>query len=362
MPYSRYISKLVVVFLLCPRSSDVVSFAQFSDAGKFIDNYAQKNNFNGTILVKFKDWTYLKSFGMANFQFDVPNAVNTKFKIASITKLFTSVLIMQLYEQKRLDLHAPIRTYLPAYTGEGRDSVTIFHLLTATSGIANSESKDDANKVPAMFLKKYSSDEILRQYCSGKLESSPGTSWNYNNADYVILGKIIEAIYKMPFEEVLSRQLLQPLKMTGSGMCSTSGVVKDLASVYLMNDSTNKITNDSVYYIENFYAAGAMYSTAEDLLRFSEALYGGRLVKESTLKLMLTPYLADYGFGLWIRSQTINNRKIVIAERQGSIWGATTRLLYLPAEKMTIILLTNLYTTSLNKFQSEIISVLLQDL
>lgn len=103
------------------------------------------------ILVKEGGEKYLKSFGMANFQFAIPNSPDTKFKIASITKLFTAVLIMQLYEAGKLDINATIRTYLPTYTGEGGDKTTIFHLLTATSGIQNSEANEDPNKVPSMF-------------------------------------------------------------------------------------------------------------------------------------------------------------------------------------------------------------------
>ncbi|WP_130855637.1 serine hydrolase domain-containing protein [Olivibacter jilunii] len=336
------------------------TFGQFATAEKFIEKYAKEKSFNGTILVKQGDKKYTGSFGMANFQFAVPNTMDTKFKIASITKLFTAVLIMQLQEAGKLDIHKSIRTYLPDYSGEAGDKVSIFNLLTATSGIRNSESEEDAGKVPRMFLKEYTSSEILQHYCSGKLENEPGKKWSYNNADYIILGKIIEAIYQKPYEAVLEEKLLQPLHMTGSGMCSTSKVVEKLASVYMIDDSTKLIKNDPFYYIENFYAAGAMYSTAEDLLRFSEALYGGHLISARSLKMMLEPYMESYGFGLWIRDRVINNRKISVAERQGSIWGTTTRLLYIPEEKITIILLTNMYTTSLNDFQNEIMNILIR--
>lgn len=335
------------------------SLGQWKHTEKFIDKYAKANHYNGTILVKQANKTYLKSFGTANFQFDVPNQPDTKYKIASITKLFTAVLIMQLYEAGKLDLHATIKTYLPNYTGAAGDKASIFHLLTATSGIENSEAGENPNEVPSMFLKKYTTDEILQRYCSGKMENEPGKHYSYNNADYVILGKIIEAIYGRPYEEVLRTQLLQPLKMHHSGMCSYQQVTENLAAVYSIDESSKELKNDPFYYIENFYSAGAMYSTAEDLLLFSEALYNGGLLADSSLKMMLTPYLESYGFGLWIRKLQINNREVVMNERQGSIWGTTTRLLYIPQEKITIILLTNMYTTSLNTFQNEIIKTLI---
>ena len=98
-----------------------------------LSSYARANHFNGTILVQQKGKTfYGRSFGMANVPFAVPNTNATKYRIASITKLFTSVLIMQLQEEKKLDLNQPIRAYLPSYKGEGAEKVTIFNLLTAT--------------------------------------------------------------------------------------------------------------------------------------------------------------------------------------------------------------------------------------
>ena len=106
---------------------------------------------------------------------------------------------MQLKDQEKIDLDQPIRTYLPGYQGEGADKVKIFNLLTATSGIESNE-KDVVHDddITAMYAKPYTTDQLLNLFCSGKLEHPPGKVWNYNNADYVILGKIIEAIYKNP--------------------------------------------------------------------------------------------------------------------------------------------------------------------
>src|SRR5690349_11246783 len=116
----------------------------------FISFYAKEHNFNGTILVqKNGRVSYLKSFGLANFQFKVPDTNQTKYKIASITKSFTSALILQLYEQGRIDLDKTIGTYLPDYQGEAKDKVTIRQLLNHTSGLENFDqvkSAEDAIK------------------------------------------------------------------------------------------------------------------------------------------------------------------------------------------------------------------------
>ncbi|MFM9838353.1 MAG: serine hydrolase domain-containing protein, partial [Cyclobacteriaceae bacterium] len=95
-----------------------VLFGQSLPVSNFIDSIAKKNNFNGTILINQNSKiSYQKSFGLANFQFKVPNRNETKYKIASITKLFTSVLLMQLYEEKKIDVNKTIKNYLPDYKG-----------------------------------------------------------------------------------------------------------------------------------------------------------------------------------------------------------------------------------------------------
>ena len=327
----------------------------------FMTDYIKKHDFNGTVLVQQKgSKIYNESFGLANFQFSVPNTNETKYKIASITKLFTSVLIMQLNELGKIDLNQNIKTYLPNYKGEGTEKVKIFNLLTATSGIESNEKDANADDIPAMYAKPYNTDELLNLFCSGKLENQPGKVWNYNNADYVILGKIIEAIYKKPYEDVLKEKILEPLKMNNTGMFGMTKVIKNLANVYEVNDSTKAIESTPPIYTENYYAAGGLYSTADDLLKFSNALYGEKLVNSNSLKLIIQPYLGTYGLGIWVYDMKINNQKVRIAERQGAIWGTKTRLLHVLGKDITIILLTNAQTTSIDDLQTEVIKELLK--
>jgi D-alanyl-D-alanine carboxypeptidase len=321
--------------------------------------YAKENHFNGTILVQRSGKTiYDSSFGLANIPFAVPNANVTKYKIASITKLFTSVLIMQLQDEKRLDLNEPIKTYLPNYKGEGAAKVTIFNLLSATSGIESNEKDVHNDDVPAMYARAYTTDELLDQFCSGKLEHEPGRVWIYNNGDYVILGKIIEAIYKKPYEAVLREKILDPLQMNHTGMSSVTKVVQDMADVYWVNESTKAIENNPPIYFENYFAAGGLYSSAGDILKFSNALYGNRLVQPSSLNAIMQPFLSRYGLGIWVYDKQIGGKTIKTQERQGAIWGIRTRLVHIPSENITIILLSNIQTANIDDVQNEIIKIL----
>lgn len=328
---------------------------------KFISNYLKTHPFNGIILIQQSGKKlYRQSFGYANFQFSVANTNETKYKIASITKLFTSVLIMQLVEQGKIELNKNIETYLPSYKGEGAEKVNIFQLLTATSGIESNEKDVKGDDIPAMYARPYTTDELLSKFCSGKLENEPGKVWNYNNADYVILGKIIEAVYGKPYEDVLNRMIFAPLTMNSTGMFGMTKVIKNLANVYEVNDSAKAIENTPPIYTENYYAAGGLYATADDLLKFSNALYGNKLVNAGSVKAIIQPYLAGYGLGIWVSEMKVNNQTVRIAERQGAIWGTRTRLLYIPERDLTIILLSNAQTTSIDELQSAIISALIK--
>jgi D-alanyl-D-alanine carboxypeptidase len=264
-----------------------------------VRDYATAHNFSGTILAQHKGKPiYQQSFGVADRAFDNPVKTNTKFRIASITKAFTAVLVLQLYEQGKLDLRATIKTYLPDYRGDGAGRVTIHHLLNHTSGIQNLDTITSYEAAVKQGLEVYqlphATDELLARYCSGKLVHQVGEVFDYNNADYIILGKIIEKVTGKPFSDALKERILGPLGMTESGMLYQRDVVKDLAKTYYKPGEAQPLINDLPVYIENWYAAGSMYSTAGDLLKFSDALFGGRLLKLQTLGLMLKPGLDDY--------------------------------------------------------------------
>lgn len=332
---------------------------QSQGVDNFIEYYAKEHNFNGTILIQQNsEITYQKSFGLANIQFKVPNNINTKYKIASITKAFTVVLILQLYEQGKIELNQTIKTYLPNYSGEGAGTVTISQLLNMTSGMANIDRIPSVdyvlkNGVP-LYQTPYTSEQILLKYCSDALVNEPGTVFDYNNADYIILGKIIEQVYGKTFEQILNENILQPLDMKSSGMLYQYNIIDNLAYTYFYRDDLNTLVNDLPVYIENWYTAGAMYSTVTDILKFSNALFRMELIKKETLDIMIKPGLDNYGYGWWVDNYEINNKKYSAVKRPGSIMGAQGMLLHFFNPDLTIIILSNTGTTNLDEFVLEI--------
>lgn len=332
------------------------------DISDQINSLATKSDFNGTILIRKKNRTiYHQSFGLANREKSIPNTNNTKFPIASITKLFTSVVIMQLVEEGQIDLNKEISHYIPSYTGPAANKVTVHHLLTHTSGIQNCEEiRKDGVGLPDIYVDEVSTDELLHKYCSGKQITESGTNFNYNNGEYIILGKIIEKVTNDSFQNILKARILHPLKMENSGLILSSSMTEDFAEGYKWNKSKNIFEKDPERLFQNYFSAGAMYSTASDLAKFSDALYGKKLINDNSLKLLLTTYpeTRGYGYGLWVRYPKYNKTVVKVAQRFGKIWGINTLLSYFIDHDLTIIILANtnkVYVEDLQNIVGELI-------
>ena len=298
---------------------------------------------------------YHESFGLADRAFGVPVTNSTRFKAASITKLFTSVLILQLAEQGKLDLRAPIRTYLPDYKGAAAGRATIHNLLNHTSGIENFDQVKSYEEAVQNGIESYqlphSTDDLLSKYASGKLLNEPGKVFDYNNADYVILGKILERMYAKPFDAILRERILAPLGMTQSGMLYQREIVPRLAYTYFKASDTASLINDLPMYPDNWYSAGGMYSTATDLAKFADALYGAsKLLKPETVKLLVTPGLEEYGYGLWVRDIKVRGKPHLVAQRPGRIMGANTLLLRFVEADLTVVILANTNAADTDEF------------
>lgn len=303
-------------------------------------------DFGGTILVARAGSVLLRrGYGLADRSFGLPAAPDTTYRIASITKLFAAAIVTRLWTAGRLDLDAPIATYLTAYKGPAGPKVTIRQLLHHTSGIENfDKGLDSFNAATRTGLPAYQIPhvprELMDRFASGPLVHAPGTTFDYNNADFVILGQIVEAIEQLPFDRVVARDILTPLGMKATGMAEQSRIIVRMARTYY-KDGDAPLVNDMPIYPENWYAAGGMYSTVDDLLTFATALYGGRLVSAPGIKAMLAPGLDEYGFGQWVAEFEAGGRKRRFAQRPGRIMGANTLLLRLLDDDVTIVILAN---------------------
>lgn len=334
-----------LLLTLCPGQASARERAPAS-LSQMISAEAKARDFSGTILVERKGRTAFKrSFGLADRSFSVVARTDDRYRIASITKLFTSTIVMMLKDEGKLSLGSTVAELLPSYPGEDARRITIRTLLNHTSGIAQYDriaSLDQAlhEGIPQYQLPQ-SADALLKRCCSGPLVHDPGATFDYNNADYIVLGRIVERIEGRPFADVLQRRILRPLGLSGTGIADQAQIIPRLTPTYFWLGEGKGWMNDIPAYYQNWDAAGGMYSTADDLAKFSEALFDGRLLGTASLKEMLHPGLDDYGFGLWSYTFTRRGRAWSVAKRPGSIMGANAQLYRLLDKQTTIILLAN---------------------
>jgi CubicO group peptidase (beta-lactamase class C family) len=263
-----------------------LAFGQTNQFSEVVNYYNAEKNFNGTVLVATNGQIdYLAGIGVSNRQSGTSMNAKTKFKIASITKTFTAVLILQLYQQGKIDLNATFGKYYPNYKGEAKNKVTIQHLLTYSSGIPNAV--NDLGMKP--YQLPLTIDEFIDKYCSGNLEFTPGEKSNYSNTEYTILHKIIENVSKKSFSSLLQENILNPLKMENTGLLNSKDIIVGLTSSYTIQDSTKQLISDEPHFIENYFGSAAMYSSVEDLFKFNNGIFNYSLLNEANTKLMLKP-------------------------------------------------------------------------
>jgi CubicO group peptidase (beta-lactamase class C family) len=307
-----------------------------------------------TLLVRDGGSTNKVASGVAETTTRAPLKVDDRFRIGSLAKTYVSVVVLQLVDEGKLELRVPIRRYLPDYAGAAADRVTIHQLLDHTSGLEQYDWVASYEEAVAKGMEVYqlphTPAELLARYASGRLVREPGTAFDYNNADYLVLGAIVERATGLRYEEALARRLLAPLGLTATGVARAQAIVPRLAPTYMRADSAAPLQRDLPGYPENWWAAGAMYSTADDLLAFAHALYGGRLLRPATLRAMLTPGLDDYGYGLWIATQDVAGAKHRFAQRPGRIMGANVTLLRYLDDDVTVIVLGNTNVADIDAF------------
>lgn len=348
------------VFAVCLLFLTLCGTASAADASpkplpEFIAAEAERRGFDGNILVRdAQGERYAGRFGEADRAFGVPHARDTRYWIASVTKLFTATLVLQLAADGTLDLHAPIRRYLPDYAGSGGDSITLHHLLNHTAGLPQYMAQEEADAIAhgmAVYQLPHTLDELVAKYCSGSPKTKPGEVFDYNNADYVLLGAIIERAAGQSFETVLRERILVPLRLANTGMLRQADIVPKLARSYFGGDASR---NDLPVYPENWGASGAMYSTVDDLATFADALFGGRLLDAASLERLLAPGLDEYGYGVWSYRMTVDGKSVRVAKRTGRIMGAQAQLFRVIDGDVAIVLLANSDAADTDEFVAAI--------
>jgi len=285
---------------------------------------------------------YKNARGMANIELQVPLKTDSVFRLGSITKQFTGAAIMILLEQGKLSLSDDLHKYIPDFPTEG-NKVTIKHLLSHTSGIANyTEDENIWNKE----LKTPSTiDEMIVRFAEHPMALKTGEANRCSNTAYVLLGKIIEVASGKSYPEFIEQDIFAKLGMKNSRYGGLQ-IIPNRASGY--SETPEGYVNSG--YIDMIWphAAGSLLSTVDDLNIWFSALRNGKLITKESYQLMTSPVKLNdgtmsqygFGFGLGLGLYTINKYKAI--GHGGGIHGFVTNAFYLPEEDLYVAVLNNI--------------------
>src|SRR5437016_72022 len=315
---------------------------------RIIQSHVDSKQFMGSVLVAQDGKVLLdKGYGSANLEWDIPDSPQTKFRLGSLTKQFTATAILLLEERGKLRTDDLVTKYLPdAPTGWAK--ITIVNLLTHTSGIPNFTSFPDYSTSEATPT---TPEQLVARFRDKPLNFQPGEKWEYSNSGYVLLGYLLEKISGQRYQDFVRDNLFTPLGMTESGYDSHAAIILHRASGYTPGASGP--VNAGYIDMSIPFSAGALYSTTEDLLRWEQGLFGGKVLSAASLKKMTTPFKSDYAFGLVVRS---GNGHTTIAHG-GGIEGFNTQMSYSPDDKLTVVVLGNLNGAAPGDIASKLASV-----
>jgi CubicO group peptidase (beta-lactamase class C family) len=347
-------SMVLTAFLLsvCFAADTGCLAAQQADIQAKVDEYMQRQievyAFSGSILIARGGQVLVsEGYGMADLEHEAPNTPQTKYRLGSVTKQFTAMLVMQLQEKGMLSVDDPLTKYIPDYPNG--EKITIHHLLTHTSGIPNFTSFPDYQETMTLPSPP---EKSIERFKDKPLDFEPGEKFSYSNSGYILLGYIIEKATGRSYEDLLRERILQPLGMDDTGYDHTETVLKNRASGYAIG--ADELINCSYLDMTIPHAAGALYSTVEDLYKWDRALYADKLVGKASLEMMFTPFKGNYAYGWGVREES--GRKIIA--HAGGINGFVTMISRYVNDDAVVIVLSNLETVSTGKISHDLAAIL----
>jgi len=324
------------------QSTDTKQVLAREDA--YIAKETATRHFRGTVLVGMDGQIVLeKAYGPADEEWGVANTPRTKFRIASLTKQFTAACILLLQERGLLHVNDAVFQYLPDLPAAWKE-ITVHQLLTHTSGVPNPDYGGkqylDTQRIGAK------PERLVALVANRPLDFRPGTKWNYSNTGYIVLGMLIEKLSGQSYADFLRHNIFQPLGMTDSGYDSAPEILKSRASGYDINHG--HVTNADFIDMSVPFSAGGIYSTVEDIFRWSEALaHPGKLLREDSVRQMFTEFPEaayqgqHYGYGVVISRQKFGK---LLYYHGGGIEGFSSIIQRYPEERLCIVVLSNLAT------------------
>jgi len=290
------------------------------------------NRFSGSVLLARDGQPIVsRGYGLANIENDVSNTPQTVFRLGSVTKQFTAMAILLLQERGKLSVNDPICKYL-ADCPQTWQPITIKNLLTHTAGIPNYTDFPDFTKTAAA---ETTTAELITRFRDKPLQFALGEKFAYSNSGYYLLGAIIERVSGKSYPDFLQENIFAPLGMKHTGYDNPVRIIKNRAAGYARTN--DGFINAAPISMSTAYAAGALYSTVEDLLLWDQSLYTEKLVSRKSLDEAFTPFKSNYGYG-WSIGKRYDRQVIA---HGGGIFGFSSYIARYPADHVTVIVLSN---------------------
>ena len=315
-----------------------------------VKSYTTGNTFMGSVLVVDGDRMLLdKGYGMADLEWNIPDAPDVKFRLGSVTKQFTATLVLLLQQDGKLKIEDPVSKYLPD-APKAWDKITVANLLGHTSGIP---SFTNPKEFTVWKMSPHTPEEELALFRDKPLDFEPGSQFAYSNSNFEVLGVVIEKVSGKKYGDLLRERIFAPLGMKDSGLDTDELILPKRAQGYMPGPGGIVLARSESMTVP--WAAGSIYSTTGDLLKWERGLFGGKVLSADSLKAMTTPGKGNYGLGVGVDSK--DGLKVV--QHGGGIEGFNTHLLYVPERRIAVVALSNVNGVAPSMMAGQLLDVVL---
>jgi CubicO group peptidase (beta-lactamase class C family) len=308
-----------------------------------IQAYVRNGDFSGSVLIaKSGRVVFQKSYGMANYEWGIPNSEKTRFHIASVTKTFTAAATLMLEQHGKLKLSDPLSKYVPGYLNGER--ITIEQMLSHSSGLP------DYYSLPEYSTKKYQRvalPDLITWVKTKPLDFLPGSKNSYSNTGYGFLAYIIEQVSGKPYDQFIADEILRPAGMKDTGTVRDEVLIPNRADGYQPALGTPGLHNAPFYDKTILTGSGSLYSTPGDLYTWCRAIESGRFFDIRKL---------SYPYG-WGTRETKSKHKFV--EQSGRDPGFASHVAVFPDDNLIVIVLGNLEDAAVNVMADDLAALAL---
>ena len=317
---------------------------------QLLDAYHEIGLFHGVAIVARGEKVLIgHSTGQANYDWDVPNTLNGRFALGSVSKLFEALIALDLVDRGLLDLDAPLAERLPWLGSHPAAKVTLRQLLAHTSGVP--DYLNDATDPDAINYRSWSARELVAKALDRPLEFDPGAGFEYSNTGYLLIKLLIEAVIDDDYCDVLRKRILDPVGMTQTGCMDRTEILEQRVSGFERASAELRRTVE----LANGIAEGLLYSTAPDLLRLGQALNEGKHFSPGVLELLRTPSSVDtwlsedqggrhengLGVEIFDLAQFVPGGKRLMYTNGGGLPGFSAVFHRVPQDQLVVIVLNN---------------------